>query len=223
GVGDGARRQIAAAQRVPGRQRVLSPAALVLALLPVVAGCRRAPNGPAGAAPAPVRFVDVFQQAGIHFRHTNGQSARAFTAETLGSGCAFLDYDGDGRLDLFLVNSSRLPGFPGKGPFYPALYRNVGGGKFREVTGQAGLAIDCYGMGAAVADYDNDGDPDLLLTSYGGSHLFRNDGGRFTEVTRQAGVTKPAWGTSAAWFDYDRDGWLDLFIGNYLQWSPESN
>jgi hypothetical protein len=167
--------------------------------------------------------VDVAARAGVRFHHTNGESGRSFLAETMGSGCAFLDYDGDGRLDLFLVNSSRLPGFEQKGPFYPALYRNEGNGHFQEVTRQAGLTIDGYGMGVAVADYDNDGDPDLLLTGFGGSHLFRNDGGHFTEVSRQAGVTKPAWGTSAAWFDYDRDGWLDLFIGNYLRWSPETN
>jgi enediyne biosynthesis protein E4 len=198
--------------------------ALILALLlPALAGCRRAAGGAVGAAPAPVRFMDVAPEAGIHFRHTNGESGRSFIAETLGSGCAFLDYDGDGRLDLFLVNSSRLPGFHGKGPFYPALYHNEGGGKFRDVTREAGLAIDSYGMGVAVADYDNDGDPDLLLTGYGGSHLFRNDGGHFTDVTRKAGVTKPAWGTSAAWFDYDRDGSVDLFICNYLDWTPQTN
>jgi hypothetical protein len=192
---------------------------------PALAGCNRAAGGSASTLTGrlPVQFVDVAPRAGIHFHHTNGESGRHYFAETLGSGCAFLDYDGDGRLDLFLVNSSRLPGFKEKGPFYPALYHNEGSGQFKEVTRQAGLAIDCYGMGVAVADYDNDGDPDLLLTSYGGSHLFRNDGGHFTEVTRQSGVTKPAWGTSAAWFDYDRDGWLDLFICSYLKWSPETN
>src|SRR5712692_5999069 len=205
------------------RQSAFLLVALFVALISSVAGCGRSASGRGGAARAPVRFVDVASPAGVHFRHTSGESGRFFLAETLGSGCAFLDYDGDGRLDLFLVNSSPLPGFTGKGPFYPALYHNEGAGQFRDVTRQAGLAIDCYGMGVAVADYDNDGDPDLLLTSFGGSHLFRNDGGHFTEIGRQAGVTKPAWGTSAAWFDYDRDGWLDLFIGNYLQWSPETN
>lgn len=194
--------------------------AIVLLFLPA-AGCQRATEGHQGAAPA--QFVDVAPQAGIRFRHTSGQSGRRFTAETVGSGCAFLDYDGDGRLDLFFVNSSRLPGFQGKGPFLSALYRNEGDGTFRDVTRAAGLTLDCYGMGVAVADYDNDGDPDLLITAYGGSHLFRNDGGRFTQVTHQAGVTKPQWGSSAAWFDYDRDGHLDLFIGNYLRWSPDTN
>jgi hypothetical protein len=165
----------------------------------------------------------VAAEAGVAFRHTNGRGGRYFTAETVGSGCASLDYDGDGRLDLFFVNSSRLPGFAGKGPFYPALYRNRGDGKFEDVTRAAGLTLDCYGMGVAIADYDADGDSDLLLTAYGGSHLFRNDGGRFVDVTRAAGVTRPAWGSSAAWFDYDRDSDLDLFIGSYIRWSPETN
>jgi hypothetical protein len=212
-----------------GKPLTLRGIALALGLLQLaLSGCQRAAGGASGAAPpaappAPARFVDVTAPAGLRFRHTNGESGRFFLAETLGSGCAFLDYDQDGRLDLFLVNSSRLPGFRGQGPFLPALYRNEGGGKFQDVTRAVGLTVDCYGMGVAVADYDNDGDPDLLLTAYGGSHLFRNEGGRFTEVTRQAGVTGPAWGTSAAWFDYDRDGYLDLFICNYLYWSPETN
>jgi enediyne biosynthesis protein E4 len=204
--------------------RRLVPAALLL-----VAGCRHAAGGAGVATRAPVRFVDVTREAGIRFRHTSGRSDRNYLAQTMGSGCAFLDYNGDGRLDLFFVNSSRLPGFAGKGPHYPALYRNEGGGRFADVTRQAGLQIDCYGMGVAVADYDNDGATDLLLTAYGGSHLFHNGHGRFTEVTRQAGITGPGthrvggWGTSAAWFDYDRDGALDLFICNYLRWSPVTN
>jgi hypothetical protein len=205
-------------------------AAVQLALLVLLAaallstgGCRRAAGRPAGRAHTPVRFVDVTQQAGVSFRHTNGASGRHFFAESIGAGCAFLDYDGDGRLDLFFVNSSRLPGFQGKGPFYPALYHNEGDGRFRDATREAGLQIDCYGMGVATADYDSDGDTDLLLTAYGPSRLLRNDGGRFTDVSRQAGITGPAWGISAAWFDYDRDDDLDLFICNYLQWSPETN
>jgi hypothetical protein len=157
-------------------------AALLVLLAVVAAGCRdRRPDLSHSAAAAratvssPVQFVDVARQAGIHFTHTNGRSGRFYFPETMGSGCAFLDYDGDERLDLFLVNSSRLPGFPGKGPFYPALYHNEGNGKFREVTRAAGLAIDCYGMGVAVGDYDNDGHPDLYLTALGPNHLFHNN------------------------------------------------
>jgi hypothetical protein len=196
---------------------------LAMGLFLASGGCKESAGGSSGAVRAPARFVDAAPQAGVHFRHTADLTDRHYLLETMGSGCAFLDYDGDGRLDLFFVNSSHSPGSHTRGPFYPALYHNEGNGHFKDVTRQAGLTIDCYGMGVAVADYDNDGDPDLLLTSYGGSHLFRNDGGHFTEVTRQAGVTKPEWGTCAAWFDYDRDGYLDLFIGNYLQWSPETN
>jgi hypothetical protein len=194
---------------------------LLALVLACTAGCGRAARGRADAGPP--QFVDVAPQSGVRFRHTSGQCGRYYTAETVGSGSAFLDYDGDGRLDLFLVNSSRLPGFPGKGPFLPALYHQEDNGAFRDVTRAAGLALDCYGMGAAIADYDNDGDPDLLITSYGGSHLFRNDHGRFTDVTRRAGVTKPAWGSSAAWFDTDRDGDLDLFVASYIRWSPQTN
>jgi hypothetical protein len=203
-----------------GRARWL----LLPGLLPcLTAGCRGPIGGAASGLGVSVQFVDVAAQAGVTFRHTSGESGRLFTAETLGSGCAFLDYDGDGRLDLLFVNSSRLPGFQGKGPFYPALYRNEGGGHFSDVTRAAGMTLDCYGMGTAIADYDNDGDPDVLITAYGGPHLFRNDHGRFTEVTRGARISRPVWGTSAAWFDYDRDGRLDLFIGSYLDWSPGRN
>src|SRR5438128_5742780 len=173
---------------------------------------------------APVQFTDIAGTVGVRFKHTNGAGRNYYLAETMGSGCAFLDYDGDGRLDLFLVNSSRLPGCKEKGPFYPALYHQKPDGSFEDVTKQAGLAIDCYGMGVAVGDYDNDGHPDLYLTAHGGSHLFHNNGnGAFTEVTRTARVPGPAIGTSAAWFDYDRDGFLDLFVCNYCRWSPALN
>lgn len=175
-------------------------------------------------APAPVRFEDVAETLGVRFQHTSGRSGRFYLAETMGSGCAFLDYDGDGRLDLFLVNSSRLPGFTGKGPFYPALYHQQPDGTFEDATRRAGLEVDCYGMGCAVADCDNDGDLDLYLTAYGRNYLFRNNGnGTFTDVTRAANVPGPAFGSSAAWFDYDRDGRLDLFVGSYCRWRPAIN
>jgi enediyne biosynthesis protein E4 len=182
------------------------------------------PAADTGATGSPARFVDVAETSGVHFKHSNGASGRMYLAETMGSGCAFLDYDRDGRLDLFLVNSSRLPCSSKKGPFYPALYRQQADGSFMDVTREAGLAIDCYGMGCAVGDYDNDGHPDLYLTAYGGSHLFHNMGnGRFAEVTRAAGAPGPGFGTSAAWFDYDRDGFLDLFVCSYCRWTPALN
>jgi hypothetical protein len=171
-----------------------------------------------------VKFTDVTEAAGIHFHHTSGRSGRLYFPETVGSGCAFLDYNNDGKLDLFLVNSSRLPGYPDKGPFYPALYRNNGNGTFTDVTKEAGLAIDCYGLGVAVADYDGDGFEDLYLTALGPNHLFHNHGdGTFTDVTRKAGVGDSHFSTSAVWFDYDRDGKLDLFVCNYCQWTPATN
>jgi hypothetical protein len=187
-------------------------------------GCRHAASPP--ASPASVQFVDIAASAGIHFRHTSGASGRLYLADVLGSGCGMFDFDGDGRVDLFLVNSSRLPGFTEKGPFFPALYHNRGDGTFEDVTQRAGLAVDCYGMGCAVGDYDSDGHPDLYLTAWGKNRLFRNNGdGTFTDVTGRAGVGGAAgkWSTSAAWLDYDRDGKLDLFVCNYVDWSPKTN
>jgi len=195
-------------------------------LLPFVScGCsRQVVRAAAGAPISSARFVDVARQFGVHFRHTSGKSGRLYLPETMGAGCAFLDYDGDGRLDLFFVNSSSLPGFKGKGPFYPALYHQRSDRTFEDVTQRAGLAIDVYGMGCAVGDYDNDGHADLYLTCMGPNHLFHNNGdGTFSDVTKRAGVGDPRWSTSAAWLDYDRDGHLDLLVGNYSRWSPALN
>jgi enediyne biosynthesis protein E4 len=198
-------------------------------LLPLLAlllssSCSRSTSVGPPAPQAAVQFTDIAATAGIRFRHTSGASDRLYLPETLGSGCAMLDYDGDGHLDLLLVNSSRLPGFPGKGPFYPALYRNRGDGTFEDVTRKAGLTVDCYGMGCAVGDYDNDGRDDLYLTALGPNHLLHNNGnGTFTDVTEKAGVGDPHWSTSAAWLDYNRDGRLDLFVCNYCRWSPATN
>jgi enediyne biosynthesis protein E4 len=199
------------------------PVLLLAVLLGLAGGCASRAR-PAVSPPPSIRFVDVAAAAGIRFHHTSGASGRLYLAETAGSGCALFDYDGDGRLDAFFVNSSRLPGFTGSGPFYPALYRNRGNGTFEDVTKQAGLAIDCYGMGCAVGDYDNDGHLDLYLTALGSNHLFHNKGdGTFTDVTARTGVGDPRWSTSAAWLDDDRDGDLDLFVCNYCRWSPASN
>jgi hypothetical protein len=212
--------------RVPRSARC-ARALLLAACALATSGCEPRSGGanPASASSAALpQFVDVASASGIHFHHTSGASGRLYFPETVGSGCAFLDYDGDGHLDAFFVNSSRLPGFKGKGPFYPALYRNRGDGSFEDITEQAGLAIDCYGMGVAVGDYDNDGHPDLYLTAMGPNHLFHNNGnGTFTDVTERAGVGDRRWSTSAAWFDYDRDGDLDLVVGNYCVWSPANN
>ncbi len=203
----------------------LSLGALAL-LLVLCGGCRHggtaAPVTDAGNAA--VRLTDVTDAAGIRFKHANGASGRFYLAETMGAGCGFLDFDNDGKLDLFLVNSGRLPGFKGAGPFYPALYRNRGDGTFEDVTRRAGLAVELYGMGVAVADYDADGFQDLYLTGVGPNRLFHNNGnGTFADVTKKAGVGDPHFSTSAAWFDYDRDSRLDLYVGNYCRWSPATN
>jgi enediyne biosynthesis protein E4 len=206
---------------------IVSLCSIAFTLCLACAGCRSGARGRAAGPVATgggVQFVDVSEAAGIHFTHTSGASGRLYFPETVGSGCAFLDYDGDGHLDLFLVNSGPLPGFQGTGPYVPALYRGDGHGHFTDVTQAAGLAVSCYGIGCAVGDYDNDGHPDLYLTALGPNHLFHNNGnGAFTDVTAEAGVGDPRFSTSAAWFDYDRDGRLDLFVANYCRWTPLTN
>jgi hypothetical protein len=168
--------------------------------------------------------VDVTREAGITFRHVNGASGQFRYPETMAPGCAFLDYDRDGWLDILLVNSNYWPGEAPHGSMPPtlALYHNNHNGTFTDVTKQAGLAVTMYGMGVAVGDYDNDGYDDLYITGLNGGRLFHNNGnGTFTDVTRQAGVANSGhWATSCAWVDYDNDGLLDLFIGNYVRYNP---
>ncbi len=170
-----------------------------------------------------VKFVDVTRESGVRFVHSNGALGEKLLPETMGSGVAFLDYDGDGDQDLFFVNSSAWPGHEVTPAATQALYRNDGKGRFEDVTAQAGLAQTFYGMGVAVGDYDNDGDPDLYVTAIGGGRLFQNDGkGRFVDVTQAAHAKGPnGWLTGAAFLDYDNDGDLDLFIGNYITWTRE--
>ncbi len=161
--------------------------------------------------------------AGLNFRHHSGAFGGKFLPETLGSGCAFLDYDADGWQDILLVNGTD---WPGHGTARPTLqlYRNNRNGTFSDVTHAAGLdAPDLYGMGVAVGDYNNDGFPDILVTCVGQNRLFRNTGkGTFIDVTKSCGLgNRAAFSTSAMWFDYDRDGHLDLFVCNYVKWSPE--
>ncbi len=161
--------------------------------------------------------------AGIHFKHTSGAFGKKYLPETLGSGVAFLDADGDGWQDILFVNGRNWPGQPGS-PSYPALYHNNGNGTFTDITRAAGLAVEMYGMGVSVADYDNDGDTDIYITALGPNHLFRNNGGgQVRGRHRAAGVGDPGFSTSAVWFDYDRDGKLDLFVGNYVEWSADKD
>jgi hypothetical protein len=213
---------------------------LAAAFLPVAAGCGEKPSQAVVAAPvAPtkpdavrteslptVKFVDVTEESGITFVHTNGAAGEKLLPETMGSGAAFLDYDGDGDQDLFLVNSDVWPTSTTSNSSRPtqALYRNDGKGRFEDVTEAAGLAKTFFGMGVAVGDYDNDDDPDLYVTALGGGRLFRNDAGVFRDVTEEANArASDGWLTSAAFFDMENDGDLDLFVGCYVAWTPEND
>ena len=166
-------------------------------------------------------FSDVTARAGIRFRHNSGAFGKKYLPETLGSGGAFVDVDGDGWPDILLINSRNWPGRAGP-PSYPALYRNNHDATFTDITRASGLAVEMYGFGAAAADYDNDGYADIFITALDGNHLFHNDGkGKFTDVTAAAGVGAKTFSTGALWFDYDRDGKLDLFVTNYVDWTLE--
>jgi hypothetical protein len=174
----------------------------------------------------PVTFVDVARSSGITFQHDNAASPEKFLIETMGSGCGWIDYDQNGRLDLYLVNGAATPVYSPKAHLRSALYRNNGDGTFTDVTAAAKVGAEgLFGMGVAVGDYDNDGFPDMFVLGYGRCILYHNNGdGTFTDVTARAGVANSGrWGSSAAWFDYDNDGRLDLVIANYVDWSPEHN
>jgi hypothetical protein len=167
-------------------------------------------------------FADVTEAAGISWRQFSGESQDRFLVETMGGGVAFLDFDGDGLLDIFFVNGGETPNGKSTSPVRNALYRNLGNGKFEDVAAKAGVdRIPFYGMGVAVADFDNDGFPDLYVTGFPSSALFHNNGdGTFSDVTDQAGLRNAGrWAASAAWFDFDRDGLLDLIVTNYAQFS----
>jgi hypothetical protein len=176
----------------------------------------------AGASGPGFRLVDVTSQAGIQFSHNSGAYGGKLLPETLGSGCAFLDYDADGWQDILLVNGMDWPGHKRQTSTL-RLYHNNRNGTFTDVTRKAGLEVEMYGMGVAVGDYSNDGFPDILITCVGQSRLFHNTGkGTFLDVTRKSGLGgRLGMSTSALWFDFDRDGLLDLFICNYVKWSPE--
>jgi hypothetical protein len=215
----------------------------------LLTGCRQdkpvAKASLSAVAPAVVvQFADITSNAGIRFKHNNGAFGAKWLPETMGSGVAFIDYNGDGYADIFLVNGrdwtdAEVHAFVrGSGKnlthLVPqkrttkrcscALYRNNRNGTFSDVTKQAGLDVEMYGMGASVGDYDNDGWEDLYVTALGRNYLFRNvRDGKFQDVAEEAGVKDAGWSTSAAWVDYDKDGWLDLFVCHYVEWTPATD
>ncbi len=170
-------------------------------------------------------MTDVTAQSGIQFMHQTGRYGDKLLPETMGSGVAVFDYNNDDNLDLLFVNSSRWPWDETQAESPSKLFAGNGDLTFRDVTEEAGLNFTMYGMGAAVGDYDNDGDRDLFLTAVGKNRLLRNDDGKFVDITEDAGVggDDQAWSTSAAFLDYDNDGLLDLFVCNYVTWSKEAD
>src|SRR5262245_6169926 len=185
----------------------------------------------AARAEAPL-FAESAAATGLVFTHENGATGNYYLPEPMGSGVALFDYDGDGDLDVFLVQAGALDGAPAANAPTSRLFRNdlsvARDGRrtlrFTDVTERAGVGLRAYGMGVAVADYDGDGDLDLLVTSLGPETLFRNNGdGTFSDVTREAGVSDALWSTSAVFLDYDRDGDLDLFVANYVDFSVAGN
>lgn len=178
--------------------------------------------------PGPIQFQDIADRAGVHFVTENCPTPEKHQPETMPAGVALFDYDGDGLLDIYLVNGAEMPSLAKTGPkYYNRLFHNNGDGTFTDVTERAGVAGAGYGMGVAVGDYDNDGWPDLFLANVNGNQLFHNNGdGTFTDVTARAGLSgalhngRKMWSISAGWFDYNNDGLLDLFVSNYCEWDP---
>jgi hypothetical protein len=174
-------------------------------------------------ASVPIQFVDITAKAGIEWNLKALAQGPKYLIETMGGGGGFIDFNGDGLLDIYLICYSQTPQPAGASKLQDILYRNNGDGTFTDVTSSAGIANSMLGMGLAVGDYNNDGWPDLYVTGYGASKLYRNSGkGTFTDVTSQAGVNNSLWGTSAAFFDYDNDSHLDLFVCNYLAYDEKN-
>jgi len=210
------------------RRRLVAHALVVLTLAAGLVGFECLSGEPAATPPisVPVHFTDVRQAAGITFQHDNTFTAAKNYLETMGNGLGWIDYDQDGLMDLYLVQTAATAWYKPPHPLRSALYRNNGDGTFTDVTEKAGVGGEGhYGQGVAVGDYDNDGFPDLYVTGYGRAILYHNNGdGTFTDVTAKAGVgDEGQWSTSAGWFDYDKDGYLDLLVCNYIDWSPTTN
>ena len=176
----------------------------------------------APASPPPIRFREIAAQAGLSFVLENSPTDRKHLIETMPGGIAVFDYDGDGRPDIYFTNGAQLPSLEKSSPkYWNRLYHNEGNWKFVDVTEQAGVAGAGYSMGAAAADYDNDGRPDLFVAGVNRNTLYHNLGGwRFEDVTAKAGIRSGEWAVAAGWFDYDRDGKVDLWVVHYAKWSP---
>jgi hypothetical protein len=178
------------------------------------------------SSPIAVRYTDIRESAGITFRQDSTQTDEKYYLETMGTGVGWIDYDQDGLMDVFFVQSAATDIYKPPAPLRSALYHNNGDGTFTDITDKAGVGgADHYGQGVAVGDFDNDGYPDMYVTGYGRAILYHNNGnGTFTDVTTKAGVAdEGGWSTSAGWFDYDKDGWLDLVVTNYIEWSSKNN
>ena len=202
-------------------QRLVWLAATTVACIASLTAARQSPSTGSTALPT---FTDVTSAAGIRFRHNSGAFGRKYLPETMGSGAAFFDADGDGWQDALLINSRNWPGQPAAGASLHALYRNDRDGTFSDITARSGLGVSMYGLGAAAADYDNDGRQDVYLTGLDGNRLFRGVGdGRFEDVTGRTGVGASGFSTCAVWFDYDNDGRLDLFVCRYVEWSIKTD
>ena len=183
-----------------------------------------AQTAPADGPTTAIRFTAVQDEAGLDFRHVHGGSGAKYMAETMGAGGGLLDYDGDGDLDVYLVQGGPLPGYPDQTPLSDRLYQNDGTGRFTDVTEPSGLGDTAYGMGTCFGDVENDGDEDIYVANFGPDSLWINDGdGTFRDGTAGAGIDNPLWASSCAFADYDRDGWLDLFVVNYVDHSLTNN
>ncbi|MGH9929621.1 MAG: FG-GAP repeat domain-containing protein, partial [Pyrinomonadaceae bacterium] len=197
---------------------------LVVLLLGGVDQHTRAQRLPSGNK-AFVTFAEVpARTSGITWVHNNAHSPERFLPETVGAGCAFLDYDNDGWMDIYLVNSGPADFYAPSAPLKNALYQNNRDGTFADVTDKAGVSGGTFGMGVAAADYDGDGWVDLYVTSYGRNILYHNNGNRmFTDVTGKSGTAAPGWSTCAVWFDYDNDGKLDLFVSSFVDYDKSKS
>jgi len=202
--------------------------AALMAMMGAVIGYRTMQGGAPQTLPIgiPVTFKDIRESAGITFKQDSTGTDQKYYLETMGTGVGWIDYDQDGLMDLYLVQSGETDIYKPPHPLHSVLYHNNGDGTFTDVTAKAGVGAEgLYAQGVAVGDYDNDGYPDLYVTGFGRAILYHNNGdGTFTDVTEKAGVAdKGGWSTSAGWFDYDRDGYLDLVVMNYIEWTPQNN